>query len=56
VTTNNTRYTPTKVYANQNYYWRVAIVDEDGKTGPFNTATIIVNPYPYAVYLPLVVK
>jgi hypothetical protein len=56
VTTNNTRYTPTKVYANQNYYWRVAIVDDDGKTGPFNTATIIVNPYPYAVYLPLVVK
>ncbi len=47
-TTSNTRYTPTKKYANNTYYWRVAIVDADGKIGPFNTATLILDPYPAA--------
>jgi uncharacterized repeat protein (TIGR01451 family) len=36
VTTNNTRYTPTRVYGlGQAYYWRVAMVDKDNKQGPF---------------------
>jgi hypothetical protein len=43
-TTHNTRYTPTKIYATNTYYWRVAVVDDDGKVGPFNNATIIVSP------------
>jgi hypothetical protein len=55
VTTDNTRYTPTKSYAtSKTYYWRVAIVDSDGKVGPFVGATIILDPYPYKIYLPLI--
>lgn len=43
-TTDNTRWTPTKVYAGgKTYYWRVAIVDNDGKVGPFVDATIILE-------------
>ncbi len=43
-TTDNTRWTPTKVYVNgKTYYWRVAIVDSDGKVGPFVDATIILD-------------
>jgi hypothetical protein len=56
-TTNNTHYTPTKVYTNdKTYYWRVAMVDKDGKPGPFNGAIVILNQYPYKGYLPLVRK
>jgi hypothetical protein len=55
VTSDNTRYTPTKMYAdNLIYYWRVAMVDNDGKDGPFTGATVIVNQYPYRVTLPLI--
>jgi hypothetical protein len=51
IETNNTRYTPTQVYSSSTpYYWRVAIVDSDGKIGPFNNATIIVNPSPGATF------
>jgi hypothetical protein len=47
IQTDNTRYTPTRVYSSITpYYWRVAIVDSDGKIGPFNNATIIVNNLP----------
>ncbi len=43
-TTDNTRWTPTKIYASgKTYYWRVAIVDNDGKIGPFVGATIILD-------------
>jgi len=53
ITTYNTRYTPTKTYAGGGkiYYWRVAIVDDDAKIGPYNDATVILG---YRVYLPLV--
>ncbi|MBE0411283.1 MAG: hypothetical protein IBX69_16295 [Anaerolineales bacterium] len=45
VTTHNVRFTPTKIYqSNQIYYWRVAIIDRDGRYGPFNDATIILDP------------
>jgi hypothetical protein len=55
--TENTRYTPTKTYdPNTIYYWRVAIKDYDSKYGPYNTATIILSPYPYHIYTPLVRK
>ncbi len=45
ITTDNTRYTPTKNYEiGRTYYWRVAIVDRDGKVGPFSDAVIIIDP------------
>ena len=57
ITTDNTRYTPTRSYATQNtYYWRVAIVDSDGKLGPFTGSTLIMDPHPYRIYLPLIMK
>jgi hypothetical protein len=57
VTTPNTRYIPTKVYdIKKTYYWRVAIVDKDGKQGPWSDATIIIDPYKYRVYLPFIKK
>jgi hypothetical protein len=57
VTTPNTRYIPTKIYdIKKTYYWRVAIVDKDGNQGPWSDATIIINPYPYEIFLPFVKK
>lgn len=56
VTTDSTRYTPTKKYLiNRTYYWRVAIIDYTGKMGPFNNATIILD-LPYKEFLPLAKK
>jgi hypothetical protein len=56
-TTTNTRFIPTKVYdIKKTFYWRVAIVDKDGKQGPWSDATIIIDPYPYEVHLPFVRK
>ena len=48
ITTTNTRYTPTKVYeSGKTYYWRVAaIIDKDGKVGPYNNATILSEAAP----------
>jgi hypothetical protein len=59
ITTNNTRYTPTKVYdLNTLYYWRVAIIDADGKFGPYSDATILLDPDAgkLKVFLPVVRK
>jgi len=57
VTTNNTRYKPSWVYdIGETYYWRVAIIDIHGKWGPFNTAILIFDPYPYSTYLPIVIR
>jgi len=45
VTTPNTRYTPPYTYqTGKTYYWRIAIIDVDGKVGPFSDATIILDP------------
>jgi hypothetical protein len=57
VITNNTSYTPTKIYPiGHTYYWRVAIIDKDGKTGPFSDATIILDPNAgkNKIFLPLI--
>jgi uncharacterized repeat protein (TIGR01451 family) len=44
VTTVNTRYTPTRRYdMGKTYYWRVAIVDKDGKQGPFAERNVAVD-------------
>jgi len=57
VTTSNTRYTPTKTYTiEKTYYWRVAIIDIDGKIGPFVGAIIIVDPNPYRIFLPSILR
>jgi hypothetical protein len=56
VTTSNIHFIPTNKLNTGSYYWRVAMVDKDGRQGPFNDATLIVDPYPYRVYMPLVIK
>ena len=57
VTTSNTRYTPTKNYTiGKTYYWHVAIIDNDGKIGPFVDAIIIVDPNPYRIFLPSILR
>ena len=57
VTTSNTRFTPTKAYTiRKTYYWRVAIIDNDGKVGPFVGAIIIVDPNPYRIFLPSILR
>jgi hypothetical protein len=57
VTTNNTRYTPTKVYEDsKEYYWRVAMIDDDGKIGPFVGEKIYIDPHPYKLFLPMIIK
>lgn len=44
VTTNNTRYTSTRTYnLGKNYYWRVAMIDRDGKQGPFAQSTVVLD-------------
>jgi len=56
VTTNNTRYTPTRIYQTpRTYFWRVAIIDHNGKMGPFNDAEILLDPTdrPFKLFLPL---
>jgi hypothetical protein len=54
ITTNAVEYTPMMLYASpKTYYWRVAMIDADGKLGPFNNETIILDPNPYHLYLPL---
>ncbi len=53
-TTNNTRFIPTKKYDTAQYYWRVAMIDKNGKYGPWTDSIVVVNPYPYRIYLPTV--
>jgi len=58
VTTNNTRFTPSRIYTSPaTYYWRVAIVDYSNKIGPFTDAQIILDPsnQPNKLFLPLTV-
>ncbi len=43
VTTVNARYTPTRRYdMDKTYYWRVAMVDKDGRQGPFAERSVMV--------------
>lgn len=56
VTTNNTRYTPNRIYQTpRTYFWRVAMIDHNGKMGPFNDAEILLDPTdrPFKLFLPL---
>jgi hypothetical protein len=57
VTTNNIRFMPPRVYNyTATYYWRVAIIDQYGRPGPYNTATIIPLSGAYKLYLPLILR
>ncbi len=52
VTTNNTSFTPVKIYDfPKKYYWRVAMVDSYGNQGPFSDAVVLVDPKPFHLYL-----
>ena len=55
-TTHNTRYTPRNTYAApKTYYWRVCIKDIEGRYGPCTGAiTLVIDPYPFRIYLPLI--
>ena len=54
ITTNAVEYTPARIYDSpKTYYWRVAIIDADGKLGPFTNETIIFDPNSHHLYLPL---
>ena len=59
ILTHATQWTPLKNYDfPRTYYWRVAIIDKDGKLGPFNDAQIIFDPagQAYKVFLPTMKK
>ncbi len=53
-TTNSTTFTPTKTYpTGQTLYWHVAMIDKDGKIGPYTNALVIFDDKPYDIYLPI---
>jgi len=43
VDTNNARFVPNKLYPANTYYWRVAMIDRDGRWGPYTNATLIIG-------------
>ena len=50
VNTDDTRYTPTNNLKESDYFWRVAIYDDDGKPGPYIEGRVLYSDY--YVYLP----
>jgi len=50
----NTRYVPSFKLPDANYYWHVAMIDNNGNYGPYQEATLIIDALPNKVYLPLV--
>jgi hypothetical protein len=59
ITTVSTSFNPIKIYdLNKTYYWRVAIIDKDGRTGPFTDALIILDPFPGSIklFLPMITR
>jgi hypothetical protein len=55
ITTHNVQYVPVKKYTPEAvYYWRVAIIDRDGKIGPFTDAALLEGAN--KVYLPAIKK
>ncbi|HLF26772.1 MAG TPA: hypothetical protein VJG32_10575 [Anaerolineae bacterium] len=55
-TTDNTRFIPTKRYDTAQYYWRVAMIDKSGNSGPWTNSIFLAQPYAYSVYTPVVLK
>jgi hypothetical protein len=55
-TTENSRFTPNKKYPQAQYYWRVAMIDKSGRYGPWTDSVLLIDPYPYDIYLPLTLR
>ncbi|MEJ5311208.1 MAG: hypothetical protein WHX52_15700 [Anaerolineae bacterium] len=55
-TTHNARFTPSKKYATAQYYWRIAMIDKSGSYGPWTNSIVLIDPYPYDIFLPLVLR
>lgn len=56
VTTDNVIFTPTKEYATDQYYWRVAMIDKFGNYGPWTDSILLIDPLPYRVFLPFTIR
>ena len=57
IDTNETIYTPAHPYEiKKTYYWRVAIMDRDGKVGPYSDAQLTIDPSVRKVYIPLALR
>jgi hypothetical protein len=59
IRTESTRYTPTGQITPKQYYWRVRMVDNDRRPGPFEIGQITIvapSPFQHAVLLPLITK
>jgi hypothetical protein len=57
VDTDNCAYTPTELWKDRTtYFWRVQSRDGNGNAGPYNGATVLIDAFPYRVYLPLVIN
>ena len=46
ITTNNTCWTPTSGYHDGTYWWHVAMVDGNGKLGPYSPSATFTKQYP----------
>jgi hypothetical protein len=46
ITTNNTYWTPTSGYHDGTYWWHVAMVDGNGKSGPYSPSATFTKQYP----------
>ena len=46
VDTHNDCWTPSKGYADGTYYWRVAMIDGNGKSGPYSSTASFIKQYP----------
>lgn len=55
-TTHNTRFTPSKKYNAAQYYWRIAMIDKSGSYGPWTNSIVLIDPYPYDIFLPLTLR
>jgi hypothetical protein len=55
-TTDNTRYTPVVNLAPGVYYWRVQMLDDDGKVGPYQVGRVAIQEPGFRLYLPLMAR
>jgi len=55
-TTHNTYFTPLKKYDASLYFWRVAMIDKSNSYGPWTDSIVLIDPYPYRIFLPLTLR
>lgn len=51
ITTEQPCFTPAKGYADGDYYWRVAMIDGDGKLGAYSPTAVFTKQYPVATLI-----